>query len=99
MPGRRYAGRSVASLRCLLSKKGGGSDDARNGLPLCANHHLAFDRGYWCMDTDLKLPAQSHGPSLLDLAIPGTICPNCHFNRTQAISRVWAEWQATFHQG
>ncbi|MGC7153804.1 HNH endonuclease [Paenarthrobacter ureafaciens] len=84
----------------LLSKSAGGSDDARNGLPLCANHHLAFDRGYWCIDTDLKLHAQSNGPGLFDLAIPRNDLS--HLPRQphpQAISRVWTDWQAKFSQG
>jgi hypothetical protein len=81
----------------LLSKKDGGSDDARNGLSLCANHHLAFDRGYWCVDPALKLHAQSAGPALFDLAIPRADLS--HLPRQphpQAISRIWTEWQAKF---
>jgi hypothetical protein len=31
----------------LVPKNRNGSDDARNGLPLCANHHVALDRGLW----------------------------------------------------
>lgn len=34
----------------LRPKKDRGSDDARNGLPLCANHHLALDAGMWRLD-------------------------------------------------
>jgi hypothetical protein len=77
----------------LLSKKQKGSDDARNGLPLCANHHLAFDRGYWCMDTDLKLHASTKGPGLEALAI--TRKDLCHLSQTphvEAVSRVWTDW-------
>lgn len=81
----------------LLSKKDGGSDDARNGLPLCANHHLAFDRGYWCVDTDLKLHTQSDGPALFDLAIPrADLSHLARQPHPQAISRVWTEWQAKY---
>ncbi|MDR6417577.1 HNH endonuclease [Pseudarthrobacter sulfonivorans] len=77
----------------LLSKKLGGSDDARNGLPLCANHHLAFDRGYWCIDTDLKLHAASEGPSLFDLGIHRSDL--FHLPRAphqEALSKVWTSW-------
>ncbi|MGH1549204.1 HNH endonuclease [Leifsonia poae] len=31
----------------IVPKKAKGADDPRNGLPLCANHHLAFDAGLW----------------------------------------------------
>jgi len=36
----------------LVPKGAGGSDDARNGLPLCANHHRAFDRFLWRIDPE-----------------------------------------------
>lgn len=79
----------------LLSKKDGGSDDARNGLPLCANHHLAFDRGYWCVDTDLKLHAQSNGPALFDLAIPRTDLTHLpRLPHQDALAKVWTDWKA-----
>lgn len=83
----------------LLSKKLGGSDDARNGLPLCANHHLAFDRGYWCIDPDLKLHAKADGPALDDLAIIRADLshlpkkPHVH-----ALTRIWTDWQAKQEQ-
>lgn len=79
----------------ILSKKDGGSDDPRNGLPLCANHHLAFDRGYWCVDPDLKIHAKIEGPALDDLAIIRTDLS--HLRRlphVDALSRVWTDWQA-----
>jgi putative restriction endonuclease len=34
----------------IRPKKDHGSDDPRNGLPLCANHHLALDAGMWRLD-------------------------------------------------
>lgn len=33
----------------LRRKAEGGSDDPRNGLVLCALHHLAYDRGLWAI--------------------------------------------------
>lgn len=79
----------------LVAKSKKGSDDARNGLPLCANHHVAFDRGYWCVDPDLKLHAQADGPALEELAI---IRPDLsHLARlphANALTKVWADWQA-----
>lgn len=79
----------------VLSKKDGGSDDARNGLPLCANHHLAFDRGYWCVNTDMKPHAQSDGPALFALAI--TCADLYHLPlkpHPEAIAKVWTGWQS-----
>lgn len=79
----------------LISKKDGGSDDARNGLPLCANHHLAFDRGYWCIDPHMKLHAQGDGPSLSDLAI--TCADLSHLPsrpHPEAITKIWTDWQS-----
>lgn len=79
----------------LLSKKDGGSDDPRNGLPLCANHHLAFDRGYWCMDEDLKLQSKADGPTLNDMAIVrADLSHLVRMPHGDAISRVWTDWQA-----
>ena len=79
----------------LLSKKLGGSDDARNGLPLCANHHLAFDRGYWCVDTDLKLHAQSDGPALFDLAISRSDLSHLpHAPHHEALTKIWTDWKS-----
>lgn len=34
----------------LRAKSRRGRDDARNGLPLCANHHLMFDRRLWTLN-------------------------------------------------
>lgn len=83
----------------LMPKKRNGSDDARNGLPLCANHHLAFDRGYWCMDADLKLHARPKGPALHELAIPRRDL--MHLQRRphlDAVSQVWADWNVAMQK-
>lgn len=34
----------------IKAVKNGGSDDPENGVCLCANHHLLFDRGYFKID-------------------------------------------------
>jgi putative restriction endonuclease len=36
----------------LCGKAAKGSDDWRNGLPLCATHHLAFDADLFAIDPD-----------------------------------------------
>lgn len=54
----------------LRAKKDSGSDDARNGLPLCANHHIALDVGLWGIDpTTTALVATPGGPTLEELGI------------------------------
>lgn len=79
----------------LVAKGKRGSDDPRNGLPLCANHHLAFDRGYWCMDPDLKLHVKADGPALEDLAIiRADLSHLARLPHADALSRVWTDWQA-----
>lgn len=84
----------VVQAAHLVAKGKRGSDDPRNGLPLCANHHLAFDRGYWCMDPDLKLHAKADGPALGDLAIiRADLSHLAHLPHAEALSRVWTEWQ------
>ncbi len=47
-----------------------GSDDARNGLPLCATHHRAFDAGLFGLEPgSLRIVTAEGGPSLHDLRI------------------------------
>jgi hypothetical protein len=43
----------------IISHQEGGTDDPRNGLVLCANHHRAFDRGLFAIE-----------PSTLELRVP-----------------------------
>jgi len=48
-----------------------GSDDARNGLVLCANHHRAFDEGLFSFDPDSLAVVFPHGggdPQLLGIS-------------------------------
>lgn len=79
----------------LLSKKLRGSDDARNGLPLCANHHLAFDRGYWCVDPNLKLHAAANGPTLSDLGIIRIDLSHLPQKpHADAVARIWTNWKS-----
>ena len=47
-----------------------GSDDPRNGLVLCANHHLAFDANLFTFDdSSLKVVYRPQGPYANDLQI------------------------------
>jgi hypothetical protein len=79
----------------LRAKKRSGSDDERNALPLCANHHLAFDRLLWAIEPGtLKLASRYGGP---DLALLGITKPDLtHLKRTPhdaAIVDTWQEWK------
>ena len=54
----------------VRDKRNDGSDDARNGLALCANHHLAFDLGLFGINpTTLAFEVRDIGPDLEDLRI------------------------------
>lgn len=54
----------------LRAKMRSGSDDERNALPLCANHHLAFDRFLWAVEPEtLKIFTRQSGPDLVKLGI------------------------------
>lgn len=47
-----------------------GSDDPRNGLPLCATHHRAFDARLFGLEPgELRIVSAEGGPSLYDLRI------------------------------
>jgi putative restriction endonuclease len=51
----------------------GGSDDPRNGLVLCANHHRAFDSRLFRIDpVTLAIVPNDDGPTLADLEITKT---------------------------
>ncbi|MEI2276692.1 HNH endonuclease [Paenarthrobacter ilicis] len=77
----------------LVPKRLKGSDDSRNGLPLCANHHLAFDRDYWCMDIDLRLHFKKNGPDLEELAITHEDLSHLRSPPHQkALEFVWTRW-------
>lgn len=79
----------------LRAKKRSGSDDERNALPLCANHHLAFDKFLWAIEPGtLKLRSRYSGPELNELGI--TRSDLHHLERTPhdaAISDSWEEWR------
>ena len=47
-----FAVQGIVQAAHLVAKSRGGVDDPRNGLPLCANHHLSFDRGLWFFEVE-----------------------------------------------
>lgn len=57
-----------AAHLCAVSDAG--SNDARNGLPLCVLHHRAFDRQFWAIDpSNLQLICRGQGPGAEQLRI------------------------------
>lgn len=79
----------------LRAKKRNGTDDERNALPLCANHHLAFDRLLWAIEPGTsKLASRSSGPDLFALGVTKTDLT--HLRRQpheSAILDSWQEWK------
>jgi putative restriction endonuclease len=54
----------------LRGKAKGGSDDPRNGLVLCALHHLAYDRGLFTIEpTTLEVCVLPNGPDATQLRL------------------------------
>jgi hypothetical protein len=78
----------------LRAKKDRGSDDPRNGLPLCANHHLAFDLGLWSIEpASTCLVVREEGPSLDALGISRSDLQHLPAHpHTEAITHVWNSW-------
>jgi hypothetical protein len=60
---------SLVAAAHIRPKKDHGSDDARNGLPLCANHHLALDAGLWRVNPLGGRVVSSPKTTLMDLRI------------------------------
>lgn len=81
----------------LRAKKERGSDDARNGLPLCANHHLAFDAGLWSINpSGTTLVAKAAGPDLAALGIKRSDLTHLPAQpHPDALTHVWKAWATT----
>lgn len=59
----------VYAAHIKLAKEGG-TDDPRNGIPLCRNHHVAFEEGYFTIHPeDYQVITRPEGPSRDDLGI------------------------------
>jgi putative restriction endonuclease len=67
----------------LISVKDGGSDHVKNGLPLCANHHVAMDNGLVAIDPETLQITTRENPKELRIErktirhlkeIPSTAC-------------------------
>jgi hypothetical protein len=89
-------GLSVVSLldaAHIRPKTADGSNDPRNGLVLCANHHRAFDAGLFGIDpSSLELRFFADGPDRLELGI--SVESISHLSKpphTDALAWIWAE--------
>jgi hypothetical protein len=82
-------------------KKEQGSDDARNGLVLCSNHHRAFDAGLCAINPDsLAIQCKDEGPSATALQI--TNASTTHLKKKphkDALEWRWQQWQQKAHVG
>ena len=57
----------------LCGKAAMGGDDWRNGLPLCATHHLAFDADLFAIDPDTLEIVLAGGVDRNTLGVQGTV--------------------------
>lgn len=80
----------------LKSKKHNGSDDARNGLILCVNHHRAFDAKLFAIhpsDLDICLGDKYQG--LEDLQIQASSISHLKNKpHEDALRWVWKQFEA-----
>jgi hypothetical protein len=80
-------------------KKEHGSDDPRNGLVLCPNHHRAFDAGLCAVHPETcEIHCKDEGPSAAALQI--TQASLAHLQRQphkDALEWRWHRWKAKPH--
>lgn len=81
----------------ICPKLASGTDDPRNGLVLCANHHRAFDAGLYAINpSTLRIHCRSNGP---DVAALGITCESvAHLAKSphiEALSWLWVAWERT----
>jgi hypothetical protein len=83
----------------LLPKKDKGSDDPRNGLPLCSNHHLAFDKHLWMIDpASTAFVTKPSGPSLGELLITRSDLAHLPARpHDDALNEIWTRWIESFN--
>ena len=85
---------SLIQAAHLRSKKTQGSDDPRNGIPLCANHHLALDRHLFGIEPEsMEIRVRRSGPSLDELrATLHNLKHMPNLPHSEAIEHAWLEW-------
>jgi putative restriction endonuclease len=79
----------------LRRKAEGGSDDPRNGLVLCALHHLAYDRGLWAIEpSSLAVRNQPGGPDAAQLRLTrGSLRHLPNRPHEDALRYAWSSWE------
>jgi putative restriction endonuclease len=86
---------SLLDAAHIRPKQADGSDDPRNGLVLCANHHRAFDLGMFAINpATLAIHYRSVGAERIALGLSfDSICHLPKKPHQEAIAWFWAEWQ------
>jgi putative restriction endonuclease len=79
----------------LRGKAEGGSDDPRNGLVLCALHHLALDRRLFAIEPNsLEVCTLPNGPNLAELRLTRRSVQHLPKKPHQeALSYAWSNWK------
>jgi putative restriction endonuclease len=82
----------------LVSKSEHGSDDPRNGIPLCALHHRAFDSNLFSIDpSTLAVVTRKKGPSMAELGITKHEISHLPvFPPREALNYCWKKWRKEF---
>jgi putative restriction endonuclease len=71
----------------ICDKESGGTDDWRNGIPLCANHHLAFDEGLFKVHPDTGVLVPQQKATLAEIGITeGLLAPKTNFPHKTALT-------------
>lgn len=72
-----------------------GADDARNGLPLCATHHRAFDAQLFAIEPETFRIETRRPVTLEQLRIErATLRRSAHRPHKEALSWRWAQWKS-----
>ncbi|OMF17024.1 hypothetical protein BK131_03350 [Paenibacillus amylolyticus] len=78
----------------IIPKKMNGTDDPRNGLVLCGNHHLAYDAGLFSIDpstTKIHISNKTNMQSIQITRSDLTHLPKLpHY---EALKRHWKQWR------
>ena len=76
------------------------TDDERNGLILCHNHHDAFDDFLFCIDPETKkIVYQPNGPTMNDLKIEtDQLSPKRNVPHIEALKWRYKEFQKDIHE-
>jgi putative restriction endonuclease len=79
----------------IRAKQAQGSDDPRNGLVFCANHHRAFDAGLFAVDpSTLAIRCIPNGPDRKELGITAESLGHLSkLPHNDALCWFWGEWK------